>query len=257
MKKSIFTYINLIVFLMLSIISAQVNTEAMRTANDNSGITNSLGFDFGFEKSNQEVMEIAGKYRLDYISKNGMHSFFVISYDNGYEKESDKKNSIVNKGFSHLRFTKNISDLLYIELFIQYGFNDFLLMKERQLFGSGIRYQMVNQENINGFLGVGLMREDEKYDLKTNENMSLLRSTNYFTWHFKINENASLQNTAYYQFDLSRSSDNRLLYDGDLNIALNERLAFTLTLNYRQDSDPHGDLGKSYIQLKNGIEFIF
>ena len=110
MKKSIFTYINLIVFLMLSIISAQVNTEAMRTANDNSGITNSLGFDFGFEKSNQEVMEIAGKYRLDYISKNGMHSFFVISYDNGYEKESDQKNSIVNKGFSHLLSLIHISE---------------------------------------------------------------------------------------------------------------------------------------------------
>ena len=243
--------------LMSGYVICQVNTEAMRNAKDNSGITNSLGFDFGFEKSNQEVMEIAGKYRLDYISKNGMHSFFVINYDNGYEKESDQKNSIVNKGFSHLRFTKNISDLLYVELFMQYGFNDFLLMKERQLFGSGIRYNIVDREKINGFLGVGLMREDEKYDLETNENMSLLRSTNYFTWHFKISDNTTLQNTAYYQFDLSRSSDSRLLYDGDLNIALNERLAFTLTLNYRQDSEPHGDLGKSYIQLKNGIEYIF
>ena len=242
---------------MSGYVICQVNTEAMRNAKDNTGITNSLGFDFGFEKSNQEVMEIAGKYRLDYISKNGMHSFFVINYDNGYEKESDQKNSIVNKGFSHLRFTKNISDLLYVELFMQYGFNDFLLMKERQLFGSGIRYNIVNREKINGFLGVGLMREDEKYDLETNENMSLLRSTNYFTWHFKISDNTTLQNTAYYQFDLYRSSDNRLLYDGDLNIALNERLAFTLTLNYRQDSEPHGDLGKSYIQLKNGIEYIF
>ena len=242
---------------MSGYVICQVNTEAMRNAKDNSGITNSLGFDFGFEKSNQEVMEVAGKYRLDYISKNGMHSFFVINYDNGYEKESDQKNSIVNKGFSHLRFTKNISDLLYVELFMQYGFNDFLLMKERQLFGSGIRYNIVDREKINGFLGVGLMREDEKYDLETNENMSLLRSTNYFTWHFKISDNTTLQNTAYYQFDLSRSSDNRLLYDGDLNIALNERLAFTLTLNYRQDSEPHGDLGKSYIQLKNGIEYIF
>ena len=242
---------------MSGYVICQVNTEAMRNAKDNSGITNSLGFDFGFEKSNQEVMEVAGKYRLDYISKNGMHSFFVINYDNGYEKESDQKNSIVNKGFSHLRFTKNISDLLYVELFMQYGFNDFLLMKERQLFGSGIRYNIVDREKINGFLGVGLMREDEKYDLETNENMSILRSTNYLTWHFKISDNTTLQNTAYYQFDLSRSSDSRLLYDGDLNIALNERLAFTLTLNYRQDSEPHGDLGKSYIQLKNGIEFIF
>ena len=243
--------------LMSGYVICQVNTEAMRNVKDNSGITNSLGFDFGFEKSNQEVMEIAGKYRLDYISKNGMHSFFVINYDNGYEKESDQKNSIVNKGFSHLRFTKNISDLLYVELFMQYGFNDFLLMKERQLFGSGIRYNIVDRKKINGFLGVGLMREDEKYDLETNENMSLLRSTNYFTWHFKISDNTTLQNTAYYQFDLSRSSDSRLLYDGDLNIALNERLAFTLTLNYRQDSEPHGDFGKSYIQLKNGIEYIF
>ena len=72
MKKSFFTYINLIVFLMLSIISAQVNTEAMRTANDNSGITNSLGFDFGFEKSNQEVMEIA-------IKALNTNLFFIIS----------------------------------------------------------------------------------------------------------------------------------------------------------------------------------
>ena len=65
---------------MSGYVICQVNTEAMRNAKDNSGITNSLGFDFGFEKSNQEVMEIAGKYRLDYISKNGMHSFFVINY---------------------------------------------------------------------------------------------------------------------------------------------------------------------------------
>ena len=27
-------------------------------------------------------------------------------------------------------------------------------------------------------------------------------------------------------------------------------------INYRQDSEPHGDLGKTYIQLKNGVEFI-
>ena len=243
--------------LMSGVVFCQVNTEAMRNSKDATGITNSIGFDFGFEKSNQEVLEIAGKYRLDYISKNGMHSFFIISYDNGYEKEKDQKNSIVNKGFSHLRFTKNISNNLYLELFTQYGFNDFLLMKQRKLFGSGLRYKVVDQKKINGFLGVGVMKEDEQYDLEINENKSLVRSTNYFTWQVQITDNASLQNTAYYQLDISRSSDNRLLYDGDLNIELNDRLTFTLTLNYRHDSEPHGSLGKSYIQLKNGVEFTF
>ena len=243
--------------LMGGVVFCQVNTEAMRNSKDAAGITNSIGFDFGFEKSNQEVLEIAGKYRLDYISKNGMHSFFIISYDNGYEKEKDQKNSIVNKGFSHLRFTKNISNNLYLELFTQYGFNDFLLMKQRKLFGSGLRYKVVDQKKINGFLGVGVMKEDEQYDLEINENKSLVRSTNYFTWQVQITDNASLQNTAYYQLDISRSSDNRLLYDGDLNIELNDRLTFKLTLNYRYDSEPHGALGKSYIQLKNGVEFTF
>jgi len=243
--------------LMGGVVFCQVNTEAMRNSKDATGITNSIGFDFGFEKSNQEVLEIAGKYRLDYISKNGMHSFFIISYDNGYEKEKDQKNSIVNKGFSHLRFTKNISNNLYLELFTQYGFNDFLLMKQRKLFGSGLRYKVVDQKKINGFLGVGVMKEDEQYDLEINENKSLVRSTNYFTWQVQITDNASLQNTAYYQLDISRSSENRLLYDGDLNIELNDRLTFKLTLNYRYDSEPHGALGKSYIQLKNGVEFTF
>ena len=243
--------------LMSSFVFCQVNTEAMRNSNDGTGITNSIGFDFGFEKSNQEVFEVAGKYRLDYISKNGSHSFFVINYDNGYEKEEDQKNSIVNKGFSHLRFTKNISNNLYLELFTQYGFNDFLLMKQRKLFGSGFRYKVLEQKKMNGFLGVGVMKEYEQYDLETNENKSLVRSTNYFTWQVQISDNASLQNTAYYQLDISRSSDNRLLYDGDLNVDVNDKLTITLTLNYRHDSEPHGSLGKSYIQLKNGVEFTF
>jgi len=243
--------------LMSGVVFCQVNTESMRNSSDGNGITNSIGFDFGFEKSNQEVFEVAGKYRLDYISKNGSHSFFVINYDNGYEKEEDQKNSIINKGFSHLRFTKNISNNLYLELFTQYGFNDFLLMKQRKLFGSGFRYKVLEQKKMNGFLGVGVMKEDEQYDLETNENKSLVRSTNYFTWQIQISDNASLQNTAYYQLDISRSSDNRLLYDGDLNVDLNDKLTITLTLNYRHDSEPHGSLGKSYIQLKNGVEFTF
>ena len=240
-----------------SLIFSQVNTEAMRNIKEGRGFSNTLGFDFGFEKSKEEVLEIAGKYRLDFLGKNGLTSFLVISYKNGYEKEDNKKNSIVNKGFGHLRFTKNISDNFFIEVFTQYGFNDFLLMKERRLFGSGIRYMVLNQEILSGYVGVGAMQEDEIYNLGSDINMNLIRSTNYLSWKIKFSENSSIQNTAYYQFDSKNASDRRILYDGDLNIALNSKLAFTLSLNFRYDSDPHGELGKTYTQLKNGIEYIF
>ncbi len=106
-------------------------------------------------------------------------------------------------------------------------------------------------------MGIGVMQEDEKYNLDSNFNMNLIRSTNYFSWKIQFNENSSINNTAYYQFDVKNSSDKRILYDGDLTIALSAKLAFSLKLNYRYDSEPHGDLGKTYTQLKNGIEYIF
>ena len=247
----------ILIFMLSNIAVSQVNTEAMRNTKERSGFANTLGFDFGFEKSNEEVLEVAGKYRLDFMGKNGLQSFLVLSYENGYEKEDAEKNSIVNKGFGHLRFTKNMFDKFFIEVFTQYGFNDFLLMNERRLYGSGIRYRLLNREILSGYVGVGAMHEEEIYNLGSDFNMNLLRSTNYLSWKIRFNETSSLQNTAYYQFDTKNTSDRRILYDGDLNIALNNKLVFTLSLNFRYDSEPHGELGKTYTQLKNGIEYIF
>ena len=112
--------------------------------------------------------------------------------------------------------TKDISSNLYIELFSQFGFNDFLLMKNRKLYGSGLRYKVISNDKLNAFVGIGGMKEDEKYSLKTENFKSLFRSTNYFTWSINISENAILNNTAYYQLDTSKPKDHRILYHGDL-----------------------------------------
>ena len=101
------------------------------------------------------------------------------------------------------------------------------------------------------------MKEDEKYSLKTENFKSLFRSTNYFTWNINLSKNATLNNTVYYQLDTSMPKDHRVLYDGDLDVELNEKFTFTFTLNYRYDNDPHGTLGKTYIQVSNGFKFNF
>ena len=93
--------------------------------------------------------------------------------------------------------------------------------------------------------------------LKTDNFKSLLRSTNYFTWNINLSEKATLNSTAYYQLNTSKPKDHRILYDGNFEFNLNEKFAFIFTLNYRYDNDPHGALGKTYIQVSNGIEFSF
>ena len=242
----------------MGILLAQINTEAMRSENVTDEFINKVNVDFGIEKADAEVIELAAAYRLDYFNPTGLHVFLILNYENGYEQEKGlDKNQVVNKGFGHLRMTKMISSKLFFEVFTQFGFNDFLLMKDRKLAGSGLRYKMVSNDRMNAFLGIGLMQENEIYDIVNEPEKKLLRSTNYLRWNINIAENTQLYNTVYYQFSFSDINDYRLLYDGSINFSVNENLSFFIELNYRYDNDPHGNMGKSYIQLNNGIEFTF
>ena len=242
----------------MGMLLAQINTEAMRSENVTDEFINKVNVDFGIEKADAEVIELAAAYRLDYFNPTGLHVFLILNYENGYEQEKGlDKNQVVNKGFGHLRMTKMISSKLFFEVFTQFGFNDFLLMKDRKLAGSGLRYKMVSNDRMNTFLGIGLMQENEIYDIVNEPEKKLLRSTNYLRWNINIAENTQLYNTVYYQFSFSDINDYRLLYDGSINFSVNEKLSFVIELNYRYDNDPHGNMGKSYIQLNNGIEFTF
>ena len=242
----------------MGMLLAQINTEAMRSENVTDGFINKVNVDFGIEKADAEVIELAAAYRVDYFNPTGLHIFFILNYENGYEQEKGlDKNQVVNKGFGHLRMTKMISSKLFFEIFTQFGFNDFLLMKDRKLAGSGLRYKMVSNDRMNTFLGIGLMQENEIYDMVNEPEKKLLRSSNYLRWNINIAENTELYNTVYYQFSSSDINDYRLLYDGSIDFSVNENLSFFIELNYRYDNDPHGNMGKSYVQLNNGIEFTF
>ena len=242
----------------MGMLLAQINTEAMRSENVTDGFINKVNVDFGIEKADAKVIELAASYRVDYFNPTGLHVFFILNYENGYEQEKGlEKNQVVNKGFGHLRMTKMISSKLFFEVFTQFGFNDFLLMKDRKLAGGGLRYKMVANDRMNTFLGIGLMQENEIYDIVNEPEKKLLRSTNYLRWNINIAKNTELYNTVYYQFSSSDINDYRLLYDGSIDFSVNENLSFFIELNYRYDNDSHGDMGKSYIQLNNGIEFTF
>ena len=242
----------------MGMLLAQINTEAMRSENVTDGFINKVNVDFGIEKADAEVIELTAAYRVDYFNPTGLHIFFILNYENGYEQEKGlEKNQVVNKGFGHLRMTKMISSKLFFEVFTQFGFNDFLLMKDRKLAGGGLRYKMVSNDRMNTFLGIGLMQENEIYDIVNEPEKKLLRSTNYLRWNINIAKNTELYNTVYYQFSSSDINDYRLLYDGSIDFSVNENLSFFIELNYRYDNDPHGNMGKSYIQLNNGIEFTF
>ena len=241
-----------------TILQGQVNTEAMRSEANGDSFTNQFNLEMGYEKANTEVLELSTEYRLDYIRKDKFHSFVVINLENGYEKENDlPKNIITNKGFAHLRITKNLFTNYQMEVFTQYEFNEFLLLNDRYLLGTGLRIGLQKSELSSTYIGIGLMVEKETYDLNSDDDKNLLRSTNYIKNNIVLSSNIDVSNTAYFQIASADLNDYRILYDGGLDFHVNESFAFTIEMNYRYDNDPQGNLGSSYIQVSNGFSFNF
>ena len=241
-----------------TILQGQVNTEAMRSEANGDSFTNQFNMEMGYEKANTEVLELAAEYRLDYIKQENFHSFIVINLENGYEQENDSaKNIITNKGFAHLRITKDLFTNYQMEVFTQYEFNEFLLLNDRYLLGTGLRIGLQKSELSSTYIGIGMMVEKETYDINSDDDKNLLRSTNYIKNNILLSSNIDVSNTAYFQIASADLNDYRILYDGGFNFHVNESFAFTIELNYRYDNDPQGSLGNSYIQISNGFSFNF
>ena len=242
------------------ILQGQVNTETMRSENNSDRFTNQFNMEMGYEKANTEVLELAAEYRLDYVKQENFHSFIIINLENGYEKENDlPKNIITNKGFAHLRITKDLFTNYKMEVFTQYEFNEFLLLNDRYLLGTGLRIGLQKSELSSTYIGIGLMVEKEiyNYNIDAEDDKILIRSTNYIKNNIILNSNIDWSNTAYFQIASADLNDYRILYDGGLDFHVNESFAFTIELNYRYDNDPQGNLGNSYIQVSNGVSFNF
>ena len=237
---------------------SQVNTESMRNSFSDDSLKHALRLDLSLEKSSEEVFDASVNYRFDINIGEDLTSFLVISYENGYEQlPENEKNIIKNKGFGHFRLTKNFSNNFYIEGFVQAGFNDFLLMERRSLYGLGVRNKLIDKKRAILFSGVGFMSESEKYNTKLEDNKNLLRSTNYLNANFSISESIQLINTLYFQLSTVEEKDYRLLFESIFEYKLNNNLEFSFELNYRFDNQPHGDLGKNYYDVKNGITYRF
>ncbi len=234
---------------LLTITYSQVNTESMRGEPVSTGITSSIQFDFDYISGNSNIFFLNGKFRIDYRRKSGLHSFITGTYDRSFEKSEE---DFSNRGFTHLRITQPIINSFSGELFLQKEYNHYLDLHNRELVGSGIRWQPF--QGI--YLGNGIMQEMESYTYLTQDN-SFIKSTNYLSHTTEVNQFLSLRNTLYYQFKLKSIEHFRILWDGELEGFLTSKISYFIGMHLRYDKsemNPHGD---TYFEIHNGIGFQF
>lgn len=258
--------VNILIVVILLFFSSinlfsQINTEVFRKEFSKDGIFHKINVDIGITKGNTEYTTVRPSYRIDWL-KDKFHNFGIISY--AYAEDAVKKRE--NRGFIHLRSSYQIFDYLYGELFLQKEFNEFILLKDRNLFGITSRIQIINEIiqidsteklEIYTFLGLGAMIENEELKTKPRKETTVGRLTSYFSLGVNISPNLLIKSITYYQPRFSDDKDYRLLNESSLNIKINQNLTFRTSLRLRYDSDPPEKVKPRDLNLLNGIQIDF
>lgn len=248
-----------IIFLLLIIsnftLISQVNTEAIRASKSEEGFRSRVDLLFGLNSGNSEFVSGEAKLRLDYLDSN--YRTFVageIAYKEGNQEV------ISNKGFLHGRFIYPINRTFEPEVFFQKEYNDFVLLSDRNLGGAGMRFTLSNTDFVADtsaefdlYLGIGAMYEMEEIKSDPVVTTEILRSTNYLTITWKPTENFLLNSVTYFQVDVNRFNDHRILNDTKLQFRITEAVSFVFNMSYRFDKEPPPGIREYDLELKNGI----
>ena len=180
----------------------------------------------------------------------------------GYTYLQSRGSTILHNGYIHLRHNYNITDRLKTFEYYQIQFNEMLLLTNRQVLGAGLRYQLVDKQNIDFDMGGSLMREYEKLNEEKIAPGEVVE-TRYFrlgmltSLGFKIGENIRVHNVLYYQPYLGDFRDYRLLSDLSLSVNIIKHFDLVTSLTTRFDSQPPDPLVRFDNLLAVGITMKF
>lgn len=236
--------------ILLSIYSpiySQVNIEKMRQTK----LKNNHEIDLSgsFYSGNSEAIQ----YKIKTRSEFQLKSTQVLGIFSLQEKQSSSL-KYINKGFGHFRLITPINNNLKTELFSQKEFDDFKLLKDRVLFGGGLRGYVIKNNLVMLTLGVGGMYETERILVNTLETITkTFRSTNYISANIKINHTVKFNSITYIQPKISDISNIRLLMQNELKVQLTRNLNLKTNFNISYNSSPPKSVKKSDIELFTGL----
>lgn len=220
-----------------------------------SGWYNNLDMNLTYRTGNTELLTLQTRYRTDYLTPV-YHGFVIGSIQYGRKDDS----YFTNKGMAHGRIIRNLAKHIQIESFIQKQFNESIHLNDRNLIGGGFRFVILpSKSKYNLYIGIGGMWEHERIndshigEMTTN----IVRSTNYVNWTVQFDERLSTSATAYYQVDVKRLDDYRILFEGSIKFNITNTLSLPLKINFRYDNEPPIGIQKHDLEIFNGLSYTF
>jgi Protein of unknown function, DUF481 len=219
-----FLAIVLVVFNLSGIGAQVVNIENKRFYNDTTKFTGRAKFEtLGF-KNISNVFNFGGSINLQYHWGKSKLMFvgdiFYLISDSFL---------VDDNAYGHLRYNYQISKLVTFEAYLQAQFNKILKISSRSLGGAGVRLSLFADTHNKLFYGLSGLYE-RQVDNPDHLQWTAVRMSTYFTYHWQITHIIELANTFYYQPNVIKISDKRLLNEFSIMVDATKWLTFESSL---------------------------
>ncbi len=232
-----------------------INAEALNSETDSS--IYALAFAYDGTQGNLTMNQIGLSPNIILLRSRNEYKLL-----GGYSFLSEQGENIMNSGYIHLRHNFKISERLKTLAFYQVQFNEVLLLNQRQLFGLGLRYRLIDKDSLSYDISAGPMREYEMLDgasLEPGETIatSFTRASIVSSFSWEAGKNFSIHHVLYYQPYLSDFSDFRLLNDLNFVVSLSKYFSLVTAVTTRYDNLPPSTLKKFDNAVSIGVNVKF
>lgn len=168
------------------------------------------------------------------------------------------KQDFTRSGFAHLRYNRDLTERLVWEAFAQAQANKLLLIEQRTLAGTGLRYRIFKSSDGKNRLYAGLagLREHTRF-LENNGDESWWRLSSYLSFTLRPWEGVALISTTYFQPQVEDFGNYRLSSEWRLDTPLGKRLSFNSTFSYSIDRSLPPAAPTDIYSWVNGLTFRF
>jgi Protein of unknown function, DUF481 len=136
----------------------------------------------------------------------------------------------------------------------------FRRLSVRDLYGTGLRFNIVREKPFELFAGTTILLEQQVItptDPYPGRSDLWARSSNYAGVNLAFWDFGNLTTVTYIQPRLDRPKDFRVLHETILTLAINKRLAAKLSANLTYDREPPAGVLPADLEIKNSLAVKF
>ncbi len=219
------------------------------------GITGELAGRFRMASGNTEFLQVGGDVALGHLSSR----HWIRAYA-GAEHLDQRGKDILDNRYLHLRYNYRFSERFRTFHFFQLQANENLLLDQRRLWGSGLRYRVLQAGRSRMELGSGLMLETERLNAaklapEDEPKTTTVRMSNVAVGSGTFGAGRRWVTVVYYQPNVERMGDYRLSAEAGLEVELVSSLQLDVSLTWRHDSRAPGNLDENDVALSTGFRY--